>query len=429
MSKKKSWLTAREDSLMRSKKFFSGFGASVAVLIVSVFMICGGASAQETVLHRFNNINGDEPIAGLIFDGSGNLYGTTFYGGTHGAGTVFKLTPQAGPWEETVLYNFNDAGVGGFYANSRLVFDSSGNLYGSTFFGGAFGAGTIFELSPTTSGPWTLKTLHNFDNRGGDGTYPHGGLILDETGNVYGTAGGGGSAGWGIVFELTPTTSGAWTETILHTFTGPDGASPSSDLIFDRFGNLFGTTASGGSSSACLDGCGTVFELSPGSGGGWTETVIHNFNNANGGSPSAGVISDAAGNLYGAAGGSTGNGTVFELMPTKSGVWKSKILHHFTPAEGNNPSTVIFDTAGNLYGPAAAGGAYKLGAIYELTPTASGPWTEKLVYSFRAKGGNGYDPAPGLVFDGAGNLYGAALSGADPVCFPDGCGTVFEITP
>jgi uncharacterized repeat protein (TIGR03803 family) len=413
---------------MRSKKLFGGLGASLAVLTVSVFIMGECASAQETVLHRFNNINGDEPIAGVIFDASGNLYGTTFYGGTHGVGTVFKLTPQAGSWAETVLYNFDNAGVGGFYANSRLVFDAFGNLYGSTFFGGTFGVGTVFELSPATSGVWTVKTLHDFDNRAGDGTYPHGGLILDAAGNVYGTAAGGGTGGWGIVFELTPTNNGNWTETVLHTFTGTDGASPYSSLIFDSSGNLYGTTASGGSSSACTDGCGTVFELSPATGGGWTEKVLHSFNNLDGANPSAGVISDAAGNLYGTAGGATGNGTVFELMPTRAGTWKSKILHHFSPMEGNNPSTLVFDTAGNLYGPAASGGAYKKGAIFELTPTTSGPWSEKLLYSFRAKGGNGYDPAPGLAFDNAGNLYGAALSGADPSCL-DGCGTVFEITP
>jgi uncharacterized repeat protein (TIGR03803 family) len=413
---------------MRSRNLFSGVGASLAVFAVSVFMIGACASAQETVLHRFNNTNGAEPLAGLIFDNSGNLYGTTFYGGTNGVGTVFKLTPQAGLWEETVLHNFNDAGLGGFYANSSLVFDGSGNLYGTTFFGGVSGTGTVFEMSPTKSGAWTLKTLHNFENRGGDGTYPHGGVIVDGAGNVYGTAAGGGSAGWGIVFELTPTTGGGWTETILHTFTGPDGASPSSNLIFDRSGNLYGTTPSGGSSSACADGCGTVFELSPADGG-WTETVVHSFSNVDGASPSAGVIFDAAGNLYGTAGGSTGNGTAFELRRAAGGTWKEKILHRFSVTEGNNPSTLVFDAAGNLYGPASAGGTYKHGAIYELTPTASGPWTEKLLYNFRAEGGSGYDPAPGLVFDGAGNLYGAAISGADPSCVPDGCGTVFEITP
>lgn len=410
---------------MRSKTLSIGLTTMLAMFLATLF-VTGIAFAQETVLHTFNNSDGDEPIAGVIFDTSGNIYGTTFYGGANGVGEVFELTPQGSGWTETVLHSFNNTGVDGFYANSGLVFDAFGNLYGTTFWGGDFNVGTVFELSPTTGGGWTEQVVHSFDNHGGDGTYPHGGLILDASGNIYGTAGGGGANGYGIVYELTPAGGGAWTETVLHSFASTDGAQPEASLTFDGSGNLYGTTEFGGSYSACTGGCGTVFELSPATGGGWTETVLRSFNAADGANPGAAVIFDKAGNLFGTAGGASGNGPVFELLHSAGGDWREKIVHRFSPEEGNNPSTLIFDNDGNLYGPTATGGAHNRGTIFELRRTAGGQWGEKILYSFGPKGG--YNPAPGLVFDGAGNLYGAALSGANSSCL-DGCGTVFKITP
>jgi uncharacterized repeat protein (TIGR03803 family) len=417
---------------MQGKRVFTGLRTRLAVLAVTLFVIgaCACMSAQETVLYTFNNKDGSEPLSGLISDASGNLYGTTFYGGANGVGAVFELTPKASGWTETVLYSFNGIGVDGFFANSRLLFDASGNLYGTTFWGGDFGVGIVYQLSPAAGGGWTEKTIHSFDPNGGDGTYPHGGLIMDGLGNLYGTTANGGAAGDGTVYELTPAGDGNWTETVLHSFSGADGANSYAELVLDGWGNLYGTTASGGSSSACFDGCGTVFELSPSAGGGWTEQVLHSFNNTDGANPGQGLIFDKSGNLYGTAGGSTGTGPVFQLTKTANGDWRERILHSFTAAgDASNPSTLIFDAEGNLYGPGATGGAHNQGAIFELRRGAGGQWNEKLLYSFSVANGNGADPAPGLMLDAAGNLYGTTLMGGEPSqCF-NGCGIVFKITP
>ncbi len=337
---------------MRGQRLSSRLKKNLAVLAVTFFVMGTWAFAQETTLLSFDNRDGNEPIAGLIIDASGNLYGTTFYGGADGVGTVFKLAPTGSGWTETVLYSFKDTGIDGQWANTRLAFDVSGNLYGTTFFGGAFGYGTVFELSPNPNGSWTEKLLHSFDNHGGDGTYPHSDVTVDAAGNVYGMTASGGANGDGVVFELTPTTGGAFTETLLHNFSGPDGANPYGPVTFDGSGNLYGTTASGGSSSACTDGCGTVFELSPATGGGWTEKVLRSFDNTDGANPYGGVIF-ASGNLYGTTSqGAHGNfGAVFELTPAAGGGWREKILHNFNPhvGDGFNPSaTLLFDSARNL---------------------------------------------------------------------------------
>lgn len=418
---------------MRSEVGSIGLRPSSCIVTVILFLFCSSSFAQETSLLNFNYNNGWEPIAGLIADASGNLYGTTFYGGAYGVGTVFELLPQGGTWTEKVLYSFNDTGAGGFWANSRLVFGAAGNLYGTTFFGGDFQVGTVFELSPGAGGVWTEQTVHSFDPKNEDGTYPHASLIVDAAGNLYGTAAGGGHSGNGMVYELSPTGTGTWTEKVLHSFSGSDGASPYSNLIFDAAGNLYGTTAYGGTSSACTGGCGTVFELIPTKSGNWMEKAL-SFANTNGANPYGGLISDASGNLYGVTSqGGTGNfGVVFKLTPG-SGGWNEKILHIFTPHEGDgyNPwAPLIFDGAGNLYGTTSVGGAYGMGSVYELTPAGNGNWSEKVLYSFSSVGDSLYNPAPGLVLDSAGNLYGSALSGGNylTACL-GGCGGLFRITP
>jgi uncharacterized repeat protein (TIGR03803 family) len=416
---------------MRSKRLSTELRASLVVFTLTLFLMGASVSAQESVLFSFNNQDGNEPLAGLVSDASGNLYGTTFYGGAYAVGTVFELTPREIGWKETVLYNFNDIGNDGFFPNSRLVFDAAGNLYGTTFFGGDFEVGTVYKLSPSAGGGWTESIVHSFDANGGDGHYPHGGVLVDASGNVYGTTADGGSTNDGTVYKVTPAGGGAWTETVLHSFIGADGANPYSDLVMDGWGNLYGTTASGGSSSACTDGCGTVFEVSPTTGGGWTEKVLHSFNNTDGANPGDGVIFDNAGNLYGTAGGSTGTGPVFELTQTTSGDWKEKILYTFNSngADGMNPTTLTFDAAGNLYGPVESGGAYNNGAIFELRKAAGGKWSQKLLHSFSPIEGNGAFPGPGLVLDSAGKVYGVTLMGGEPSQCRNGCGTVFEITP
>lgn len=275
------------------------------------------------MLHSFGNGNdGRAPRANLIFDASGNLYGTTFGGGSDGDGTVFELSPNGdGTWSENVLYSFQSGGTDGNWPDADLTFDPAGNLYGTTRIGGTdtFHVGTVFELSPNGHGTWTESILHSFQSDGKDGNTPLAGLVLDTAGNLYGTTeyGGGASCSCGTVFELSPGKNGQWTEHILHSFNVENGSGPVAGVIFDAAGSLYGTTFSGGSRNN-----GTVFKLSPNGQGGWKESVLHSFStlgrgNKDGVNPWAGLILDAAGNLYGTAtaGGSKNNGTVFEITP------------------------------------------------------------------------------------------------------------------
>jgi len=337
----------------------------------------GGGSWTETVLYNFGNGTGDgrNPRAGLIFDAAGNLYGTTTTGGTSGDGTVFELTPTGGGgWTERVLYSFGNTPDGAIPVVG-LIFDATGNLYGATTEGGTHGDGTVFELTPTGGGGWTERVLYSFGNTP-DGAYANAVLIFDAAGNLYGTTELGGANGpYGTVFELTPTGGGGWTEKVLHSFAnGTDGTRPLASVIFDAAGNLYGTTSEGGTNRD-----GTVFELMPAGGGSWTETLLHSFNNngTDGFLPNAGLIFDAAGNLYsttyyGGAGGGcqpNGCGTVFELTPSAGGGWTETVLHSFNSTDGAIPvAGLIFDATGNLYGTTTEGGTLNAGTVFELTP-------------------------------------------------------------
>ena len=237
------------------------------------------------------------------------MRGTRFFMGLRAlaifAVSLSMTTWAAAQWNEKVLHNFTNNGTDGFFPTSGLIFDAAGNLYGTTFNGGAYNRfGTVFELSPVPGGGWTETVLHSFNNDGTDGWTPTAGLIFDAAGNLYGTTGSGGAYHGGTVFELSPMLGGGWTETILHSFgNGTDGAGPGGgSLIFDAAGNLYGTTTLGGTFNCPSDGggCGTVFELTPTVGGAWTETVLYNFRRGSDGHlPYAGLIFDATGNLYG----------------------------------------------------------------------------------------------------------------------------------
>jgi len=221
-----------------------------------------GAS-KEKVLYSFQNngSDGNYPYASLISDTQGNLYGTTSMGGAYGYGAVFELSPVGGTWTETVLYSFCSQGgsncTDGADPVAALIQDSNGNFYGSTTSGGA-GCGTVFELTPAAGGGWTETVLHSFT--GTDGCYPYAGVVSDASGNLYGTTFEGGAYDSGAVFELT---LGDWTETVLHSFHSRDGRGPAAGLIFDAKGDLYGTTFTGGGGTLCHQGCGTVFELHP----------------------------------------------------------------------------------------------------------------------------------------------------------------------
>jgi len=348
-----------------------------------VFKLSHDASGRwsETVLHTFQGMA--NPASGLVFDKARNLYGTTQNGGTYGGGTVFKLTPEPdGKWSETVLHTFQ--GKNGANPNGELVIDRAGNLYGTTASGGGHNLGLVFKLAPNTNGEWIETVLHDF--QGTDGATPSAGLIFDSAGNLYGTTYFGGAHNNGTVFKLTPEPNGEWTETVLHSFQGPpDGANPYAGLIFDRVGNLYGTTTGGGVASFL--GFGTVFKLAPEPNGEWTETVLHIFqatgnppNPGPGGSaPYARLTFDRAGNLYGTAadGGSVGSaGVVFKLSPEANGRWIESVLHDFKgpPTDGAGPmGALIIDAAGNLYGTTVSGGsgacgAWSCGAVFQIRP-------------------------------------------------------------
>jgi uncharacterized repeat protein (TIGR03803 family) len=278
----------------------------------------------ETILYTFSGSDGNQPFGGAVVDTDGNLYGTTFYGGNASSGTVFKLTPSpTGPWTETVLYSFGGYTNDGVFPYAGLAIDGAGNLYGTTTSGGLGYAGTVFKLSPGSNGQWAESILHSFTGYPNDGNYPYASLVLDAIGNVYGTTefGGSGSCnsfGCGTIFELAPSSGGPWTETILRNFSasGGDGYNPLSGLEFDKAGNLYGQTSFGGSSGCSGFGCGAVFKLLPGSGGQWTETVLHTFTGKPpDGTGGSNLILDTVGNLYGSGGGTANNGIVFQIAP------------------------------------------------------------------------------------------------------------------
>ncbi len=327
--------------------------------------------------------DGQNPAAGLIFDSNGNLYGTTRNGGnSNQGGVVFELSPPAGghgPWTEKILYSFCSNGQcsDGKSPLAGLIFDSHGNLYGNTNEGGAHGAaGAVFELSPAGGGTWTESVLYSFCGASGctDGESPVAGLIFDSAGNLYGTTSGGGAHGGGEVFELSPAGGGRWTFNLLYSFCSAsnctDGESPVAGVIFDSSQtNLYGTAPGGGANAY-----GVAFELSPAGGGTWTESVLQNFCPApcsNGSYPQGGLIFDSRGNLFGTTydGGSNDQGVVFELSPSGGGHWTETEIHTFTGVpDGAFPSSsLIFDSQGNLYGTAGAG-AHGAGAVYELSP-------------------------------------------------------------
>jgi len=299
-----------------------------------VFELTPGAGGEWTykVVHEFDVTDGAAPYGGLIFDSQGNLYGTTSRGGNTGAcqggcGVVFTLVPGAkGQWTETVLYTFQ--GGDGYEPLGPVTFDSAGNLYGTTEVGGAHGSGTVFKLTPGEGGKWAEKVLHSFDET--DGSYPGSALVFDASGNLYGTTPAGGPYNWGTVFRLTPGKDGEWTETVLRYFDEHKvgGGDVGSGLIFDAAGNLYGTAAVGGKYTCPGNGdvaCGVIFRLTPHANGKWIETVLHSFGRGNDGAgPGGGLAMDPAGHLFGVTGdggyvggpcGEDGCGVVFEVTP------------------------------------------------------------------------------------------------------------------
>jgi uncharacterized repeat protein (TIGR03803 family) len=347
-----------------------------------------------------------------------------------GCGTVFELSPKNSSWVFKPLYQFQN-NLDGFSPNSPVTVGAGNNLYGTTLDGGVEGGGgTVFRLRPNCTDPkcnqitWSKTILYRFGQCDGAGT--NGGLVLDAAGNLYGTTvemcGHTGHA-----YELSPGQSmnGVWNKATLHIFHGPpaDGRWPEGPMTFDRAGNLYGTTLGGGNKDL-----GTVYRLTP-AGSGWSSCVLYSFKGlSDGRKPITSVIFDRSGDMYGTTNGDWQPSSVFELPPSGCGAGSVTPLFDFLPGQGEHlASGLIMDaSATNLYGVAPLGGAHGFGSIYKLTVAGSG-WAYSSVYDFTG-GSDGANPQGPLVLDSYGNLYGSALAGGDPGCNAGkGCGTVWMI--
>jgi uncharacterized repeat protein (TIGR03803 family) len=376
-----------------------------AIIALSISVLAHRCAAQsESILYDFS---GDNPNGALSFDASGNLYGVAGYSD----GIAYVLVHNDASWTLKTLHRFQ--GGNGTSPVGSLVFDSVGNLYGATTDGGhagceGSGCGVVYELSPVESGPWTETALHLFVDNGKDGFNPEAGLVFDSAGNLYGTTQHGGTHGGGTVYKLFQL-NGTWHSEILVNFSEPNY--PSSSVVIDSKGNLYGATPNGGAHSK-----GQVFEVSPEPGGGWTHQSLYSLvgGAGDGEIPYGGVVLDSAGNLYGTTyyGGQYNGGVVFELSPGLGG-WTETLLHQFTNgADGGNPtSALVIDTSGNLYGATTGGGAFGLGSVFELSPAVGGAWTLTTLHSFNPNDGDGYYAYFGLLLDGSGNLYGTTTDG------------------
>ncbi len=367
------------------------------------------ADAQTfQVLHNFTGgIDGGNPPYTLAQDTAGHLFGTSNSGGRNGAGVVFRFQRMNSAWVLTPVYAFSGQdGQPGW----GVTLSPDGTIYTVASYASVFGGpcGTAIHLRPSLIAPpavpayWNETALRTYV-KSQEGC-PTGNLLLDSSGNLYGVTQDGGPNGWGSVFELTRNGS-AWTETILYAFQGQaDGGAPYSGLIMDNAGNLYGTASAAGANRQ-----GVVFELKQ-SGGSWTEQVLYTFQGANdGGQPVAGLIFDNAGNLYGATAswGSGGGGTVFKLAPS-GGSWSYSVLASFTGSDGPVAS-VTMDSRGNLYGTTFMDDSYGYGSVFKLTPSGGG-WTYTDLHDFTGGTDGGY-PGGGVVLDSGGNLYGTAVTG------------------
>jgi uncharacterized repeat protein (TIGR03803 family) len=404
---------------------------SEVLLIILTLVVAPGAWAQGTYksLHKFPGKRGwSRPVAGLIFDQSGNLYSTTSNGGNaSSSGTVFKLTQNAGGrWTEVVLYSFCSANkcADGASPDAGLIFDATGNLYGTTFNGGANQGGVVFKLAPNSDGSWTESVLYTFCSltNCSDGSSPDGNLIFDQSGNLYGTTYTGGVSDLGTVFKLAPNSDGSWTESVLHSFAGgTDGGLPAAGLIFDAAGNLYGTSGY------------AVFKLKANSNGSWTESVLYSLDDRSFGGLLFDQEGNLYGTTVVGGTGSCFDGTtcgvVFKLEPKADGSWKENVIHNFRGEDGAHVlGGLTIDQAGSLYGTTEFGGhlggcsGQGCGVVFKLTPDSNGGWHETPLWAFGDDPGG--CPYAGVILDAAGNLYGT--TGGDG---GNTFGSVFEITP
>jgi hypothetical protein len=458
----------------------------LAIAIALALSFVPAAHAQGfTVLHTFTGgLDGGTPYAGLAWDGRGNFYGTAAVGGytgavcyglfgqqVNGCGTVFRLHQSGSNWTFSTLYEYRGGTVDGNFPIAPVTIARDGSIYGTTWaghyngssncrFSGInpphIGCGTVFNLRPPATActtalcSWTETIIWAFPgpNSGGGAGPGLGALVFDQAGNIYDTDFNG-AENAGEVFQLVPT-AGSWMPGLTYSESEEQNTPVLSlnGVTLDSAGNLYTTSQMGLESAPnCgyiyFNGCGTVFQLTPTSSG-WNANVIYQFTGgADGKFPTAGLVADQAGNLYGVSGGggAGSGGVVFELTPT-GGTWTYHLIYALPDGNPGEPfcflavaapacngpwGTLLMDSAGNLYGASYGNGLYRSGNVFKLTQS-NGSWTYTDLYDFTG-GDDGATPAGSLVLDGNGNLYGTTVRGGSSTnCF-EGCGVVFEITP
>ena len=384
------------------------------------------ASTINVIYSFAGDEDGEYTDTDLVIDSAGNLYGTSVLGGAFGSGTVFQLTPSDNGWVHTVLYSFTSGADGG-EPYKGVTLDAQGNLYGTAVTGGTGGCeggcGVAYKLTHS-GGSWSQTVIHYFSG-GDDGSGPGAGLTIDHQGNLYGVTPTGGANGLGVIYQLSPAVSGNWNFTVIHTFTGgTDGSSGSAGRLLLHAGRLYGVATTGGA-----NGKGTAYELKPSHAGEWTLKTIYAFQGQpDAGFPYGGLLLGTSEKLYGTTyyDGANNLGSVYELSRTAMGGWKERVLYSFQGgSDGQNSlSNLVIDAAGNLYGTTSEGGAScSCGTIFKLTPGPNGIWTESVAHRFQGPP-DGAFPYNGMVADAAGNFYGATVHGgvADD-------GTIYEFTP
>ena len=391
--------------------------------LIATFLLLAAVSQAQTykVIYNFTNQGSDgaTPYGGPILDESGNLYGSTYLGGTYGSGSVYKLSPGSPFWNLNSLYSLKGGYDGAGPAFGSLAVGPGPALFGTTEGGRPFGK--VFSVPLGTGSCSTIQCgdniVHSFGLRQ-DGAQPIGGVVFDSAGNFYGTTSLGGAYGNGTIFE-GQLSGNHWVESVIYSFTGGnDGANPPAGVTLDAKGNLYGTSSFGGAY-----GTGAVYKLSR-SGSGWKETVLYNFQGLDDGEyPVGGVILDKAGNIYGGtfSGGINGGGTVYQLSHS-AGVWTLTTLYSFSGSFGGPYNKLTFDSHGSLYGATNSDGASGLGLVFKLTP-GNGGWTFADLHDF-AGGDDGGLPYGSVAVDAHGNVFGTAVVGGT-----DNQGVVFEITP
>ena len=394
--------------------------------VVFALALTGWASTEKVLWNFAGGSDGSDPWSNyFISDAKGNLYAATGDGGTYGVGVVFMLSLSG---KETVLYEFKGQSSGdGASPHGRLAFDAKGNIFGTTQGGGTNGTGTVYELSPQTGGGWAETVLYSFSASGvTDGTSPSAGMTIAPDGTMYSTTPDGGSGTGGVIFSMKKTSKG-WKQKVIHNINFPsDGGFPYEGLMRDEAGNLYGAAPAGGA-----NGDGVIYRLSFNKKG-WVYTVLYSFTNQNGDGQGLywiDLISDKAGNIFGATsfGGTNGTGTVWELVYSKSKkTYSETILYEFGASgsgDGNNPyGGLAMDSKGNLYGTTLNGGSSNLGTSYELKKQGT-TWKETILHNF-VGADDGNAPTGNAYLDEKGRVYGMTETGGT-----SNLGTVYRITP